>query len=80
MQRHCENGAAVAIYLQQHPEIEKVYWPGFEDHPNHEVAKTQMNAFGGMLSFVPKGGDLKTAMSYSRKFKSSSPWQSLWEG
>ena len=63
MQRHCENGAAVAIYLQQHPEIEKVYWPGFVDHPNHEVAKTQMNAFGGMLSFVPRGGDLKTAMT-----------------
>lgn len=69
MQRHCENGAAVAIYLQQHPEIKKVYWPGFEDHPNHEVAKTQMNAFGGMLSFVPKGGDLKTAMSIVENLK-----------
>ncbi|MCH1453875.1 MAG: cystathionine gamma-synthase [Flavobacteriaceae bacterium] len=69
MQRHCENGAAVAIYLHQHPEIEKVYWPGFEDHPNHEVAKTQMNAFGGMLSFVPKGGDLKTAMSIVENLK-----------
>jgi cystathionine beta-lyase len=69
MQRHCENGAAVAIYLQQHPEIEKVYWPGFVDHPNHEVAKTQMNAFGGMLSFVPKGGDLKTAMSIVENLK-----------
>lgn len=69
MQRHCENGAAVAIYLQQHPKIEKVYWPGFVDHPNHEVAKTQMNAFGGMLSFVPKGGDLKTAMTIVEKFK-----------
>ncbi|MBT3445137.1 cystathionine gamma-synthase [Flavobacteriaceae bacterium] len=69
MQRHCENGAAVAIYLQQHPEIEKVYWPGFVDNPNHEVAKTQMNAFGGMLSFVPKGGDLKTAMSIVENLK-----------
>ena len=69
MQRHCENGAAVAIYLQQHPEIEKVYWPGFVDHTNHEVAKTQMNAFGGMLSFVPKGGDLKTAMSIVENLK-----------
>lgn len=63
MQRHCENGAAVAIYLQHHPKIEKVYWPGLVDHPNHEVAKKQMNAFGGMLSFVPKGGDLKTAIN-----------------
>ena len=69
MQRHCENGAAVANYLQQHPEIEKVYWPGFVDNPNHEVAKTQMNAFGGMLSFVPKGGDLKTAMSIVENLK-----------
>ena len=69
MQRHCENGAAVAIYLQKHPKIEKVYWPGFVDHPNHEVAKIQMNAFGGMLSFVPKGGDLKTAMTIVENFK-----------
>jgi cystathionine beta-lyase/cystathionine gamma-synthase len=69
MQRHCENGAAVAIYLQQHPESEKVYWPGFVDNPNHEVAKTQMKAFGGMLSFVPKGGDLKTAMSIVENLK-----------
>lgn len=63
MQRHCENGAAVAIYLQHHPKIEKVYWPGLVDHPNHEVAKKQMNAFGGMLSFVPQGGDLKTTIN-----------------
>ena len=63
MPRHCENGAAVAIYLQHHPKIEKVYWPGLVDHPNHEVAKKQMNAFGGMLSFVPQGGDLKTTIN-----------------
>ena len=63
MQRHCENGAAVAIYLQHHPKIEKVYWPGLVDHPNHEVAKKQMNAFGGMLSFVHQGGDLKTTIN-----------------
>ncbi len=69
MQRHCENGAAVAIYLQHHPKIEKVYWPGFVDHPNHEVAKKQMNAFGGMLSFVPRGGDLKTTMSIVENLK-----------
>lgn len=69
MQRHCENGAAVAIYLQHHPKIEKVYWPGLVDHPNHEVAKKQMNAFGGMLSFVPRGGDLKTTMSIVENLK-----------
>ncbi len=55
MQRHCENGAAIAKYLVAHPKIEKVYWPGFETHPNHKVAKAQMKGFGGMISFVPKG-------------------------
>jgi len=69
MQRHCENGAAVAIYLQQHPKIEKVYWPGFVDHPNHEVAKTQMKAFGGMLSFVPQGGALQRAINIVNNLK-----------
>ena len=55
MQRHCENGRAVALFLKKHPKIEKVYWPGFEDHPNHEIARTQMKDFGGMLSFAIKG-------------------------
>lgn len=62
MQRHCENGEALANYLKGHPKVEKVYWPGFTDHPNHEVAKRQMFGFGGMLSFVPKGADYKTAI------------------
>jgi cystathionine beta-lyase len=69
MKRHCENGAAVAIYLQQNPRIEKVYWPGLADHPNHEVAKKQMNAFGGMLSFVTRGGDLQTASDILENLK-----------
>ncbi len=62
MQRHCENGRAVAQYLAKHPKIEKVYWPGFEDHPNHQIAKSQMADFGGMISFVPKGSDFKAAI------------------
>lgn len=62
LQRHCENGEALANYLKGHPKVEKVYWPGFTDHPNHEVAKRQMFGFGGMLSFVPKGADYKTAI------------------
>ena len=62
MQRHSENGAAIANYLNQYSKIEKVYWPGFESHPNHQIAKDQMNDFGGMISFVPKGGDLATAI------------------
>ena len=62
MQRHCENGQLVAAYLAAHPKIEKVFWPGFDTHPNHEVAKKQMNDFGGMLSFIPKGADDKAAI------------------
>jgi len=62
MQRHCENGKAVAEFLAKHPKIEKVYWPGFTDHPNHLVAKDQMSDFGGMISFVPKGADYHTAI------------------
>jgi cystathionine beta-lyase len=69
MERHCENGAAVAFYLQQNPKIEKVYWPGLVDHPNHEIAQKQMNAFGGMISFVPQGGDLKTAIDILENLK-----------
>ncbi len=62
MQRHCENGKKVAEYLAKHPKVEKVYWPGFEDHPNHEVAKKQMRDFGGMLSFTTKNNDYSEAI------------------
>jgi cystathionine beta-lyase len=63
MQRHCENGRAVAEFLAQHPNIQKVYWPGFETHPNHEVAKAQMDDFGGMISFVHKENTLEKAVA-----------------
>lgn len=59
MQRHCENGKAVAEFLANNDKVDKVYWPGFEDHPNHQVAKEQMNDFGGMISFTVKGGSLQ---------------------
>ncbi len=62
MQRHCENGKAIAAYLAKHPKISTVYWPGFETHPNHEIAKKQMDDFGGMLSFVTKGNDYDQAI------------------
>lgn len=62
MQRHCENGKGVAEFLKGHPKIEKVYWPGFIDHPNHTIAKDQMKDFGGMISFVPKGSNYKDAI------------------
>lgn len=54
MERHCSNGKVIANFLRQHPKVGKVYWPGFSDHPNHEIAKKQMRDFGGMLSFILK--------------------------
>ncbi|MGB2403929.1 MAG: cystathionine gamma-synthase [Flavobacteriaceae bacterium] len=69
LQRHCENGRAVAAYLAAHPKIEKVYWPGFETHPNHHIAAKQMNDFGGMLSFIPKGADYKAAIKIVENLK-----------
>lgn len=60
MERHCANGKQVAHFLRNHPKIEKVYWPGFEDHPNHDIAKKQMRDFGGMISFVYKGNKEET--------------------
>lgn len=69
MQRHCENGRAIAEYLLKHPRIEKVYWPGFEDHPNHAIAKRQMKDFGGMISFVPKGSSYDAAIKLVEKLK-----------
>lgn len=62
MQRHCENGEAVAKYLRQHPKVGKVYWCGFEDHPNHAVARKQMRGFGGMISFTLKDDSMETAL------------------
>ena len=64
MQRHCENCTAIAHYLKKHPKIDKVYWPGFEDHPNHGIAKSQMKDFGGMLSFIPKGSGYEEAVKF----------------
>ncbi|GAB3291013.1 cystathionine gamma-synthase [Hymenobacter humi] len=69
MQRHCENGRAVAEYLRQHPKVEKVYWPGFENHPNHAIASKQMRDFGGMMSFVLKGDRQEDAIAVLEKFK-----------
>jgi len=55
MQRHCENARVIADYLKNHDKVDNVYWPGFENHPNHNIAKSQMNDFGGMISFTVKG-------------------------
>ena len=69
MQRHCENGEAVARFLKSNPKIKNVYWPGFEDHPNHEIAKKQMKGFGGMISFTTKENTLKSATEIVEKLK-----------
>ena len=62
MQRHCENGKAIAEFLVNHPKIDKVYWPGFKNHPNYKIAIKQMRDFGGMLSFTIKGNQYKDAV------------------
>jgi cystathionine beta-lyase len=65
MQRHSENGAAVANWLKTHPKVGNVYWPGFEDHPNHDVAAKQMKrGFGGMMSFTLKSDDYADAVKF----------------
>jgi cystathionine beta-lyase len=69
MQRHCENGRAIAQYLINHIKIEKVYWPGFESHPNHDIAKTQMSDFGGMVSFTTKGNNYEEAIKIVEHLK-----------
>ena len=67
MQRHCENGAAIANFLRNHSSVDKVYWPGFEDHPNHDVAKKQMRGFGGMVSFTLVGNNIEEALTILKK-------------
>jgi cystathionine beta-lyase/cystathionine gamma-synthase len=58
MQRHCENGEKIAHFLRKHPKVARVYWCGFEDHPNYDIAKKQMRGFGGMMSFELKDGSM----------------------
>jgi cystathionine beta-lyase len=62
MQRHCENGEAIAKWLRQHPKVDRVLWCGFPDHPNHNIAAKQMRGFGGMISFTLKGDKMDDAM------------------
>ena len=69
MKAHCENGAKVAQFLKKHPKVDKIYWPGFEDHPNHDIAKRQMRDFGGMVSITLKGADLKETFRVASSFK-----------
>tara|TARA_Y100000991_G_scaffold37807_1_gene25971 strand:- start:16971 stop:18116 length:1146 start_codon:yes stop_codon:yes gene_type:complete len=77
MQRHCENGAKIAHFLQAHSAVEKVYWPGFEAHSNHLIAKQQMRDYGGMLSFTLEGNKLQDAQAVFRHLKLFSLAESL---
>ncbi len=77
MERHCFNGRKIAEYLKTHSKIEKVYWPGFPDHPNHSIAKKQMRDFGGMISIVLKGANLDTTFKVASSFKVFSLAESL---
>lgn len=77
MQRHCENGEKIAHYLKNHPKIAKVYWPGFEEHPNHLIAKQQMRGFGGMISIVLKNDSIENTFKVASSFKVFSLAESL---
>ncbi|WP_207426368.1 cystathionine gamma-synthase [Pedobacter sp. SYSU D00535] len=68
MKAHCENGREIAAFLKAHPKVGKVYWPGFEDHPNYEIAKKQMRDFGGMISFTLKDADLRGTFELASRF------------
>lgn len=69
MRAHCENGKGVAHFLRNHPRVAAVHWPGFEDHPGHEIAKKQMHDFGGMLSFTLKDDSMDAAFEVLKKTK-----------
>lgn len=77
MKQHCENGRLITEFLSNHPKVEKVYWPGLENHPNHEIAKKQMKDFGGMISFSLKGDQLNDALEVVKKLKIFSLAESL---
>lgn len=61
LQRHCENGEKIARWLNDQPKVDKVYWPGFDSHTNHDIAKRQMRGFGGMISFTLVGNQIEDA-------------------
>jgi cystathionine beta-lyase len=62
MQRHCENAHLIAHFLDQHPKVARVYYPGLSKHPNHIIATKQMNNYGGMVSFYTKGNTIEESL------------------
>jgi cystathionine gamma-lyase len=77
MERHCFNGRKIAEYLKNHTKIEKIYWPGFPEHPNHAVAKKQMRDFGGMISIELKDKTIENTFKVASSFKIFSLAESL---
>lgn len=77
MKQHCENGFVIAHFLRKHPKVDKVYWCGFADHPNHAIAKTQMKAFGGMMSFTLRDDSMEAAIKVLSSTKLFSLAESL---
>ena len=77
MERHCYNGRKIAEFLKTHPKIDKLYWPGFPDSPNHDIAKKQMRDFGGMISFSLKGNKQEDAFKIASNMKVFSLAKSL---
>jgi cystathionine beta-lyase len=69
MDRHCANGEKIAHFLKDHPKVSKVYWPGFTDHANHQVAKEQMRGFSGMISFILKDDNQQAAFKVLEQLK-----------
>lgn len=77
MERHCQNGKAIATFLRNHPKVSKVYWPGFSDHAGYKVATQQMRDFGGMLSFTLKNDSIDKAIQLMTSVKVFSLAESL---
>jgi cystathionine gamma-lyase len=77
MERHCYNGKKIAEFLKTHSKVDKVYWPGFPEHPNHDIAKKQMKDFGGMMSFTLKGNSMEEAFQIASSMQVFSLAESL---
>ena len=69
MKQHCENAKTIAHFLQAHPKVEKVHWPGFSSHRGHAIAIEQMSGFGGMISFIIKGDKEADARNFLSNLK-----------
>jgi len=67
-QQHCRSAAEVAAFLENHPKVKRVFYPGLASHPHHELARRQMTAYGGMISFQLKGG-LGAAITLAEKIR-----------